>query len=72
MRSCSLRTVLPTTYAPDPGVLFPGLFPKPVVVTFDQRQGNSDGGALLLRAVDLKLGLLARLTACLTDPRQPE
>jgi hypothetical protein len=29
-------------------LLFPGIFRKPVVAQFDQREGSSDGGALLL------------------------
>jgi hypothetical protein len=29
-------------------LLFPGSFHKPVVAQFDQREGSSDGGALLL------------------------
>jgi len=57
--------------APEAGFLFLGLFPQPVVVEFDQRQSSSDGGALLLRAADLRLGLTARLAACVADPRQP-
>jgi hypothetical protein len=56
---------------PTVGTLFRGLFPKPIVMTFDQRQGSSDGGALLLRAIDLRLGLIARLAACVPDTRQP-
>lgn len=51
--------------------LFPELFRKPVVACFDQHRGSSDGGALLLKAVDVQLGLTARLTACLKDPRDP-
>jgi len=31
-------------------VLFPELFAKPAVLQFDQRQGSSDGGAILLKA----------------------
>jgi hypothetical protein len=31
-------------------LLFPDLFAKPVVLEFDQRQGSSDGGAVLLKA----------------------
>jgi len=30
-------------------LLFPDLSTKPVVVQFDQRQGSSDGGAILLK-----------------------
>ena len=32
---------------------------------------TSDGGALLLKAVDDKLGLTRRLAAYLADPREP-
>lgn len=51
-------------------VLFPGLFEKLVVAQFDQRQGSSDGGAILLQAADRQLGLSASLAACLGDERQ--
>jgi DDE family transposase len=51
-------------------LLFPGIFRKPVVAEFDQRDGSSDGGALLLKAADRRLGLLDELTACLQDQRQ--
>ena len=41
-------------------LLFPGIFCKPVVAQFDQREGSSDGGALLLKAADRHyLGQLA-------------
>ncbi len=52
-------------------LLFPDFFPKPVVVEFDQRQGSSDGGAILLKAADRRYGLTERLAACLHDYRQP-
>jgi hypothetical protein len=45
--------------------------PKPVVVRFDQEHSSSDGGALLLKAVDDRLRLSERLAACVEDPRQP-
>ena len=51
-------------------LLFPGIFRQPVVAQFDQRDGSSDGGALLLKAADGRLGLLDELTACLQDQRQ--
>jgi Transposase DDE domain group 1 len=51
-------------------LLFPGIFRKPVVAHFDQRDGSSDGGALLLKAADRRLGLLDELTACLQEQRQ--
>jgi hypothetical protein len=37
---------------------------------FDQPDGSSDGGALLLNAADRGLGLLDELSACLEDQRQ--
>lgn len=51
-------------------LLFPNIFPKPVVAKFDQRQGSSDGGAILLKAADRRLGLTAALADCLEDERQ--
>jgi hypothetical protein len=51
-------------------LLFPGIFRKPVVAQFDQREGSSDGGALLLKAADRHYRLVDELTACLRDPRQ--
>ena len=38
-------------------VLFPELFDKPVIAQFDQPHGSSDGGAVLLKACDDRLGL---------------
>ena len=52
-------------------LLFPDIFDRPVIAKFDQRQGSSDGGAILLKAADRRLGLTATLTACLEDERQP-
>src|SRR5881628_433470 len=49
---------------------FQGL-PQPVVARFDQAHASSDGGALLLKAIDERLGLTQRLAAGLTDRRQP-
>lgn len=51
-------------------LLFPDIFPKPVVAQFDQRQGSSDGGALLLKAADRRLGLTEALAESLVDQRQ--
>jgi hypothetical protein len=50
--------------------LFPGIFRKPVVAQFDQREGSSDGGALLLKAADRRYGLVSGLASCLRDERQ--
>ena len=51
-------------------LLFPGIFCKPVVAQFDQREGSSDGGALLLKAADRHYDLVAGLASCLRDERQ--
>jgi len=51
-------------------LLFPGVFRKPVVARFDQREGSSDGGALLLKAIDRHYDLVAGLASCLRDERQ--
>ena len=48
----------------------PRNFCKPVVAQFDQREGSSDGGALLLKAADRHYGLVAGLASCLRDERQ--
>jgi DDE family transposase len=44
---------------------------KPIVARFDQPHASSDGGALLLKAVDERLGLTWRLASALRDRRQP-
>ena len=51
-------------------LLFPDLFPKPLVATFDTPQQSSDGGAILLKAIDDQLRLTAHLAACLPERRQ--
>ena len=51
-------------------LLFPEIFAKPVVLEFDQRQGSSDGGAVLLKAAERRYGLIASMSGCLCDPRQ--
>ena len=51
-------------------LLFPKIFAKPVVVECDQRQGSSDGGAVLLKAAERRYGLIASMSDCLRDPRQ--
>lgn len=52
------------------GVLFKDLVKKAVVVRFDQEHASSDGGAVLLKGCDEKLGLSSRLAGCLRDGRQ--
>lgn len=51
-------------------LLFPEIFGKPTVLEFDQRQGSSDGGAVLLKAAEQGYGLIAGMTAGLRDDRQ--
>jgi hypothetical protein len=46
-------------------------FLKPVTVAFDQEAASSDGGLLLLKALDGGLGLTTRLADCLREGRQP-
>ena len=43
---------------------------QPVVARFDQPHASSDGGALLLKALDDRLGVTERLARSLRDPRQ--
>jgi hypothetical protein len=52
------------------GVLFKGLSKKALVACFDQEHGSSDGGAVLLKACDERLGLSAAMAGCLQDDRQ--
>jgi hypothetical protein len=56
-------------------LFLPGLSPaggKQVQVAFDGGLQSSDGGVLLLREVDRRLGLAERLAACIPDWRDPE
>ena len=52
------------------GVLFSDLFSKPLVAEFDEQHGSSDGGAMLLKACDVRLNLSRGLAQCLRDARQ--
>ena len=51
---------------------FEGHFSRGVVAQFDGAQMTTDGGALLLREADRKIGLLKRVAACFTDTRDPQ
>ncbi len=51
-------------------VLFPDLFKKPLVATFDQPHASSDGGAILLKAAEARYGLIDGFAQCLVDDRQ--
>ena len=46
-------------------------FRKPVTVAFDQAYASSDGGLLLLKALDARLGVTTTLAGGLRDGRQP-
>ena len=52
-------------------VLFPDLFNKPLVATFDQPHASSDGGAVLLKAAEARYGVIDGFARCLVDDRQP-
>ena len=49
----------------------PAVARKKVSVAFDGGMLSSDAGVLLLRGVERRLGIAARLAACLTDHRDP-
>src|SRR5215470_16939582 len=51
---------------------FEAHFSRQVVARFDGASMTTDGGAVLLRAVDGKIGLLKRVAVCFTDAREPE
>jgi Transposase DDE domain group 1 len=51
-------------------VLFPELFNKPLVATFDQPHASSDGGAVLLKAAEARYGLIDGFARCLIEDRQ--
>ena len=50
----------------------PSVAHKKVSVGFDGGQLSSDAGVLVLRGVEKKLGLAARLASCMRDRRNPE
>src|SRR5436309_3419940 len=43
---------------------------RPIIARFDQPQASSDGGAMLLKAVDDRLGLTWQLASAIRDRRQ--
>jgi hypothetical protein len=45
---------------------------KPVVARFDQAQASTDGGVVLLKALDDRFRLTDQLAACLVDRRDPD
>lgn len=46
-------------------------FAKPVVARFDLPHASSDGGLVLVKALDTASGLSARMAGCLDDAREP-
>jgi hypothetical protein len=50
--------------------LFPKLLAKPAVMAFTSPALSSDGGLLLLKAADTKVGLTRALAGCFKDSRQ--
>jgi len=44
---------------------------KPVIARFDQPHASSDGGAVLLKVIDDRIGLTWRLASAIRDRRQP-
>jgi Transposase DDE domain group 1 len=75
VKSCCSRSFSPhkrlsLEQAYDNTVLFPGISSRPVVTKFDQPQGSSDGGAILLRAADQRLRLTSALAQALEEERQ--
>jgi hypothetical protein len=54
--------------------ILPGLSPvctKPIVARFDSALMSSNGGLLVLREIEQRLGIAKRLAACILDPRIP-
>ena len=51
-------------------LLFPDLFAKPLTMQFDQRQGSSDGNAMLLKAAERRYDLVRRLSGSLVEMQQ--
>ena len=45
-------------------VLFPDLFDKPLVATFNQEHASSDGGGVLLKAAERVYGLVKAFARC--------
>jgi len=53
-------------------VVFPELFGKPTHVSFDEPELTTDGGGLLLKGVDDRLGLTRAMTQSLCDSRSAD
>jgi len=66
------ETALAKTECTQSSFEFAGHFKQRVVADFGGGTLSSDGGALLLRQTDQRIGLLKRLEACFRDHRRPE
>lgn len=53
-------------------MLFSSMNRKNIAADFDGGVLTSDGGGLLLREADRRLGLVERLAGCIPDPRNPD
>ena len=51
---------------------FEAHFSRQVVAEFSGERLTTEGGSLLLRQADRKIGLLRRVAGCFSDYRQPE
>ena len=51
---------------------FQGVGRREVVARFDGGKISSDGGGLLLRETELRVGLLRRFAECFVDHRRPD
>ncbi len=60
------------TNLPQQTVFFPAIFSKLLSVSFSKEQMGSNGGSLLLKVVDKKLGLTEAIAGAIIDKRQPE
>ena len=55
--------------------ILPGLSPilgRAIEARFDGAMMSSDGGLLVLREIEQRLGIAKHLAACIHDPRAPE
>lgn len=52
-------------------LLFADLFSRPTIITFDEPHTSSDGGAILLHAIEQKMGLAGIIADGIEDTRQP-
>lgn len=64
------RTAASPTDCKSPPLWFPDLGARKVVADFSGGTLSSDGGVLLLRQVDARLGVTRSLAACFTDGRE--